>query len=75
MADVCTSSYFGKQEGDFSVVLRSICARKMAAGGEKGNVGSAVGRWQGSLPGYTDGLGKEGESGWRDWFSGLCTVS
>lgn len=24
----CGSSYFGKQEGDFSLVLRSICARK-----------------------------------------------
>ncbi|KAF6221096.1 hypothetical protein HO133_002777 [Letharia lupina] len=74
-------SYFGKQEGDFGVVLRAICARKTNAGEEGGaeerNAMDAVGRSQGSGPENTDTAdhrpGKERGIGWIDWFSGLCT--
>lgn len=74
-------SYFGKQEGDFGVVLRAIRARKTNAGEEGGaeerNAMDAVGRSQGSGPENTDTAdhrpGKERGIGWIDWFSGLCT--
>lgn len=39
-------SYFGKQEGDFSVVLKSLSARKTVKGDEQRK---AVGRLQGSM--------------------------
>ena len=73
------TSYFGKQEGDFSVVLRSISARKTEAGDEQRKATGAVGRVQGSVPEKTDMVdrrpGMEQGSGWLDWFSGRCTVS
>ena len=73
------TSYFGKQEGDFSVVLRSICARKTPAKEEKTLYTKALGRLQESIPQNADTTneqpGKERRSDRLGLFSGLCTVS
>ena len=73
------ASYFGKQEGDFSVVLRSICARKTPAKEEETLYTKAVGRLQGSIPQNADTTneqpGMERRTGWLGLFSGFCTVS
>ena len=66
-------SYFGKQEGDFSVVLRSMSARKTVAGDEQRK---AVGGLQGSITDAAIQQSVKGrETGWFDWFSGRCAVS
>ena len=69
------SSYFGKQEGYFSLVLRSICARKKTKEEDEGRkVVKAVGSLSGSIPESTDSgdqrPGKSRGAGWLDWFSG-----
>lgn len=72
-------SYFGKQEGDFSVVLNSISARKTVAGDDQRNATNAVGRLQESTSKDRDAViqpsEKEPRTGWFEWFSGRCTVS
>lgn len=72
-------SYFGKQEGDFSLVLKSICARKTVAGDERRKATNAVGVLQVSTPKDTDAViqpsEKEPRTAWFDWFSGRCTIS
>ena len=69
-------SYFGKQEGDFSVVLRSISARKTTDRDEERKAKEAVGTLRGPVP---ERIGtvirRERGTGWFEWFSGLCTVS
>ena len=53
-------SYFGKQDGDFSIELSSICARKEAEGDKKCSASLLVGE----MP------GKEENKGWSEWLFG-----
>ena len=81
-------SYFGKQSGDFSLVLRSVCAkstplaredeekredRNTAMGGSSGSISDT----QNADIGCEHDGGKEmgKASGWLGWFSGFFTVS
>ena len=69
------SSYFGKQEGDFRLVLRSICARKKTKEEEEGRkVVKGVGSLSGSILESTDLAnqrpGTSRGAGWLDWVSG-----
>ncbi|KAM0794600.1 complex I intermediate-associated protein 30-domain-containing protein [Usnea florida] len=68
-------SYFGKQEGEFSLVLRSICARKKTKEEDEGSKAvKAVGRLSGSIPKNTDSAGQRARksrgAGWFEWCSG-----
>ena len=81
-------SYFGKQSGNFNLVLRSVCARSTPPAREdeekRKNRNAAEGRSSGSINdtqnadvGCEHAGGKErGKgSGWLGWFSGFFTVS
>ena len=67
-------SYFGMQEGDFSIELRSILARKVTDGDEERRASVLMRNSQVSIPGSADEETQrsdgERKKGWLEFFFG-----
>lgn len=72
-------SYFGKQEGDFSLELKSICARKRSRDAEQQSASASVEKGKEAQAGSLDQKGlvntKGKDIGWVGWLSSMCIVS
>lgn len=69
-------SYFGKQDGDFSIEIRSISARIEKDGEEKRDASSLRKEYQDSKSEGAEGKDQQApKGGWVDMLSGWCTVS
>lgn len=73
---VGVDSYFGKQDGDFSIEIQSISARKQKAGEEKRGASSLKNEYEASKPEVTERKNQQAQKGgWLDVLPGWCTVS
>lgn len=77
---VMMRSFFGEQEGDFRVVLRSICAVRGGGDEEAAAVGGEDGGGGETMDEKSSGEGRrrgtaETRQGWGEWIAGVCVVS